>query len=178
MTVRLLPPSDGVCSVRLERRTPDAKWSAVELVPVRGFDDGFSHAFEGLASGTYRLHDAYCGALSESTEVRARASGLGLVLDLSRAGWVEGSLEVPEGVASDEVALVVTGRGLAFDDVVYADGDRIPRTVRGSAFRPRIPGDRDVLVAVQHPRCKPDPRDGVLRLVAPSSGHRLRLLWK
>jgi hypothetical protein len=178
LTVRLLPPSDGVCSVRLERLAPDAKWSAVELVPVRGFDDGFSHAFESLVPGSYRLHDAYCGAVSEPAELRPRASGFALALDLSRAGWVEGSLEVPEGVASDEVALVVTGRGLAFDDVAYADGDRIPRTVRGSAFRLRVPGDRDVLVAAQHPRCQPDPRNGVLRVVAPGSGHRLRLLLK
>jgi hypothetical protein len=178
LTVRMVPPRDGVCSVRLERRSQNARWSAAHLIPLRGFDDGYSHTFEGLVPGVYRLHDAYTGAISDPAEVGPGSAGVALHLDLSAAGWVEGALELPDGVAPDEVVLLRAGGGLAFDDVVYADGDRIPRAVRAASFRLRVPGDRDVTISATHPRCVPDPRDGAIRVVTPGSGHRLRLLRK
>jgi hypothetical protein len=176
--LRLLAPPDGRSNVRLERRGTDGLWTAVESFRPRASDDGVDHVFDGLVPGPYRLRDLHTGLTSETLDLRAGPAAGTLVLDLSRAGWLEGTLELPEVVPPDDVVLTLAGAGLAFDDVIWSPSDFAPRRRVGAKFRVRIPGDREITVTAEHPRCRPDPRDGVVRAVAPSTGHRLRLLAK
>lgn len=120
--------------------------------------------------------DAVAGLppVERARRARGRARGKAgappptLRLDVSRAGLVTGSVELPAGVTDDELKVRVEGEGLDA-------GVPCARRHDGTKLSVPVPGDRPVTISVSHPACVPDGESGSITLTTPRDGVVLRL---
>ena len=112
------------------------------------------------APGRARAVDTHSGIASAPFDIVAGQTA-DVSLDLSKAGWVQGRVQPPEGASFEGFAVqiepqatLVTGRGARVDS---NDG----------TFRIRVPGDRPVTLRVTHLTFRPHPAQGEVTLTAP-----------
>ena len=174
MSVRA--PADGGASVYPERLEADGRWVPTGAKPAPVLDGRPDVLYEGIPLGRYRLRDTVSACVSEPGEVRKGASPVFLSLDLSRSGFAEGTIELPEGIAVGEARVVAVAKGIDLEglDRYGPSFTVLPPNV----FRVRVPGDRPVRLVPTAPGCIPDPAMPELVVEAPGAGLRLRLIRK
>ncbi len=151
LTVSLRPPRDDYFALVLQRWNTDKKvfqWTGIKK-------HSKAHAFRSLPTGRYRVFDHRSGKMSKGVDVTAGAEST-VVLDLSGAGWVRGTVKVPKGYLLRDARIEVERVGLVH--VAQA-----PLTKTGG-FLVRVPDDREILIRATHPLLAPE-----LRLVSAST---------
>ncbi len=150
VTGRVLSPTDGNMTISLETLGPSGRiWQPA--APGRALHLGPAGrvSIVGLLPGRYRLKDTESGLVTIAVEAAAGATTDLGVLDLSRATWLRGIVEFPDGIAADDVVLSV-------------HGERIDRPIRrreygqdrvrpDGRFAVRIPGSVPVTIRAEHP---------------------------
>jgi len=174
MSVRA--PADGGASVYPERLEADGRWVPTGAKPAPVLDGRPDVLYEGIPLGRYRLRDTVSGCVSEVAEVVKGTNPVFLSLDLSRSGFAEGTVDLPEGAAVGDARVVATAKGIDLEglDRYGPNFTVLPPNV----FRVRVPGDRPVRLVPAAPGCIPDPAMPELVVEAPGAGLRLRLVRK
>lgn len=114
--------------------------------------------FDRLASGTYRAIDERSKQASAAVQIIEGQPAARVMLDISEAQWVTGTVIAPPDTVLQQVRIVVEGEGIGAKRQTHRFGLNRPgeSVVRGDgSFWVRIPGDRPVLIWPWHPRLQP-----------------------
>ncbi len=181
LEVRVALPADGQSSVSLERWDEGGqRWG---FSTGGGLDGNGSteqapglaiSRFEPLKPGRYRVRDRATGEASDPVELRGAGASAAVSLDLSRSGFVKGTLELPEGFEAQQAEVRLEG----VDDGGPMLGGRVGRghVWNNGTFQIRVPGTRPVRLVARHPLLVPDPVAGRLEATGPREGARLKLV--
>jgi hypothetical protein len=190
---------DESCAVL--RGTVDLRASAPLLVNVLGVDEpvyvdpidgtegpssyesasrGPERRFLGLGPGRYRLwvEDGNLGG--DPFEVPTGGTVPTVVTwDLRGSGWATGEVDLPPGIGADRLLVLVDDEPeppADMEDAAWSSLRNLGRSgLKGTAFRVRVTGDRDVTLRAYHPDCAPADEDGRATLREPRPSIVLRL---
>lgn len=180
LEVAVRAPADGQSGLRLEAWSEGTQGWAYA---TGGGPDGSGTSepmpggkrvrYDALKPGRYRVVDGGTGEASDPVDLRAAGATGAAALDLSRSGFVKGTLELPEGFDARQARVALEG--------VKATGPFGERTGIGhvwenGTFQIRVPGTRPVVILASHPLLVPDPVIGRLEATGPREGARLRLV--
>ncbi|MCA9571241.1 MAG: hypothetical protein KC656_25555, partial [Myxococcales bacterium] len=187
LRIHVLEPEDKRYGVTVQRWDPDAgAWQ---------FQGGFANApfrmngsradangildMPAVPPGRVRAIDTQSGLASEGVEVVVGSAPAELTLDLSRTGWIKGTVRGPEGVS------------LKGATVRVVEDDKEP-TAEMTAFQPSPTGrpinpqsgefwirgaeGRSVTLRVWHPTLSPHATRGQVVVSGPGDGHVLELV--
>lgn len=125
-----------------------------------------------IAAGRYRVRDTVSSTLSDEVTVTAGTEPATLTLDLSRVGYAQGRVIVPEGESTEAVMVHVTP---APPPSSLGEPAGIRCSPDGS-FRILVPGDREVDITADHPTLAPARLGGVARASTGAKGLEIRLV--
>ena len=157
LAVSLTPPVDGSFSIRVQkllRRRERELWVQADLPGYafmefsRELESMGSARVEGLDPGHYRILETFSGVVVDEFEIEGANGTVVLDVDLSKAGYVKGTVRTPAGDPASGTQLwavyvdPATGKEQAGD-----------RTCVGSAgvFKLRVLGGREIRIMVHHP---------------------------
>jgi hypothetical protein len=123
---------------------------------------------EGLPAGRYQVLESTVSVRSEPAEVVAHGPPCLVRLDLSRAGWVRGRIDLPAGEDVWATKVWVW-------DGPTTDGHARATHGTGATFEIAIPGDRPVTFEARHATLFPDGAAGRITVTHPQDGVILRL---
>ncbi len=177
----LIAPAAAARGGTLQRWHADGGWRPVPAeVPSRSvrraLEDGSVELrvpFRGLAPGRVRLVDAATGAVTEPREAVVGDDPVELRLDLRAEGYVRGRVEAPAGTDLTQVRVRLD---VPADLRVWAPRVGEADVGRDGSFSLRVPGDRALRMVPVHPLLVPDAVEGVLEVVRPAEGVRVRLV--
>ena len=146
LEVRVVPPSDGKYSCRIEAVDPARPQVHIpldsRLVEQGRFgDEEGVHRYRGLPLGWYRVFDGRTGEGVEAVRVEATSDPLRVTLDLSDVVVVEGVVLAPDGYDMAGATVEIDGRRLSRPSSrsnparVDPDGRFQLRVRRGTALR-------------------------------------------
>ncbi len=180
VNVRILEPEDKRHNVKLQRWNEQSKrWYA-----GRSYDDpsvtvdrapfeGGIQPFRYMAPGRYRAVDSYSRATSEELEVRDGKT-VDVTLDLRKAGYVRGTVIVPEGTPLTGLKVAPEGTAPPNRMTVELDPGLKPPIARvdpkTGAFAYRVPGTKGITLRVYHRTLRPHPTRGFATVRVPREG--------
>ena len=126
------------------------------------------HRYENLAAGRYRVTEPDTGGESEPVDL-SRGEERELVVELGAMGWIEGTVEVPEGMKASDARVFVEG----LPEGTY------PPTVyvrRDGSFKVKVPTNRDLTLRPRHPLLRPLPGSETLVVRAPKKDLRFVMI--
>ncbi|MDJ0976354.1 MAG: carboxypeptidase-like regulatory domain-containing protein [Planctomycetota bacterium] len=181
LNVRVKEPSDKRYKVVLQRFDEEtSSWPAGNA--GRGFGMGSSRradpngilAFKMLAPGRYRAMDSQTGITSAGVDVAPTDTPAQVEIDLSKAGWVKGRVEVPDGVSFSGLSVAEAdakpSSGGGFSAFGSASLPGRPVNPKDGTFWVRIPGTRPVTLRVYGTLLRPHPTKGQVTVTDPKEG--------
>jgi hypothetical protein len=126
-----------------------------------------------LPAGRYRAMDAHSGELSAEVRIIPGGSPSEVVLDLSRAATVKGTVDTPVGFEVQAARVEIEGAPTEGYEMFRPGRVEVAEDGR---FQLRVPGSRPVVLRVSHPRLLPDPVLGRVEVTGGGDGVRLKLV--
>lgn len=129
--------------------------------------------YSPVPAGRYRAMDQHTGEVTADVRVGPGLPPAEVVLDLSRAATVKGTVEGPPGFDLSGAQVEIEG--------VATEGFLLQRPGRSGignegTFQLRVPGSRPVVLRAKHPFLVPDPVLGRVEVTGGRDGVRLRLV--